>query len=227
MFDHDSNGMQYLVTTMGSDTYFTAYHVPQHQSCASTRSILESACLARPEGGLYVDIDIWLHSHRIWPQYMRGTAGIACHMGLRNYAHATRTGNDGTPTDDTDDDLPMWENKGCFAIEPLFGAVTTECMGVAKGYPKWDVLRDELTRRVIHIFRVQEIPRGHWTMYVRDMLIYHGYILPTSCINDGVKDKSPLSKDNLKLEWRFDHTDTEWMQYLKETARVPTNVIPQ
>ena len=58
--------MKHIVTRMGTPEDITVYNALGPEACAATRIILEFACVANTEGGIFLELDVWLFRHRNW-----------------------------------------------------------------------------------------------------------------------------------------------------------------
>lgn len=136
------------------------------------------ACLAKAEGGIWLDLDVWRFRHRNWQHTMRGATLIACHTGLNKYAPSMFT-----VCQDLEPQLDLYEPSYFDAFEHHVlgtssqqGIVTTTFMGVTKGDPIWDNLRTELASRVIQIFRNEQHAVETGTLSYRPRFTEHAHI---------------------------------------------------
>lgn len=156
MFEYGRFGMKHLVTRVGAFEDITACDALDPEACASPRSIMVIACIAKAEGINDMDLGVWLFSHRNRQHNMRGATLIACQTGLRAYAPSVFTMYEATDAHRTFYDPVNFEqaHKACFVgMYSLHGTVTTKFMGATTGYPNWDFLRAELTRRRRWLFK--------------------------------------------------------------------------
>lgn len=156
--DYGRPGVKRLVQAVGIDTDCTTYQALHPVACANTKARLDIACTSRSEGGLYVDIGIWCHSHRSWAQTMQGSYDLACHTGLRQYTQAMATYIYGCHWNAIDD--KPWESAHTDGTTSGHGTVTTQHMGVTQGDPNWDPIRQDVQRRAIYHVMNGQIPEG-------------------------------------------------------------------
>ena len=65
------SGMKYLVERLGTPEIITAYQCLHPHYCADTKRMIEIALTAlAAEGGLIIDADCLLMTHKRWIQYM-------------------------------------------------------------------------------------------------------------------------------------------------------------
>lgn len=62
--DYARRGMQYFVIAFGHRADLLAYSAVHPDACHDTKAIIDMTCVAKREGGLYTDLDIWCHSHK-------------------------------------------------------------------------------------------------------------------------------------------------------------------